>query len=108
MTDDFDLDGIGITLDDLDLDYDLPPLPLDRPRYRPKGWWTTTEGEAFHLDLPDFDDGAQRARFMVDQMARAVSDDPDAVVLPYAGRMVSRNELLSLMDDEAMGLDGLR
>ncbi|RDE06796.1 hypothetical protein [Sphingomonas aracearum] len=95
----FDLEGIGLTLDDLDLaDDDLPPLPLDRPRYQPKGWWTPTPLEDFHLDLPDFADGAERTRYMVTQMARAVTADDDAPVHPYAGRLVSLNELLDALE----------
>lgn len=103
--DDFDLEGIGLTLDDLDFDgfdHDLPPLHLDRPRYRPKGWWTPTPCEDFHLDLPDFRDGAERARHMVTQMARAVTTDDNAPVHPYQGRLVSLNELLDEMDDPTL------
>lgn len=105
MSDDFDLEGIGFTLDDLDLCGlvdDLAPLPLDRPRYRPKGWWTTTEAEAHFLDLPDFEDGAQRTRFMIAQMARASGADDDEPVIPYMGRMVSLNELLATIGNKAI------
>jgi hypothetical protein len=103
----FDFEGIGLTLDDLDFDGfddDLAPLPLDRPRYRPKGWWTPTPCEDFHLDLPDFRDGAERARHMVTQMARAVTTDDDAPVHRYAGRLVSLNELLDAMETPTIRL----
>lgn len=102
-----DLDRIGLTLDDLDLafddfDDDLPPLPLDRPRYRPKGWWTPTPLEKFHLDLPDFNDNADRARHMVTLMSRAITTDDDTAVHPYQGRLVSLNELLDAMDEPTL------
>lgn len=102
--DGFDLEGIGLTLDDLDLetDFDLPPLPLDRPRYRPKGWWSPTPLEDFHLDLPDFASGSERARHMVALMARGITPDDDAPVHPYQGRLVSLNELLAIMDDPTL------
>lgn len=98
-----DLEGIGLTLDDLDLafddfDDDLRPLPLDRPRHRRKGWWTPTALEDFHLGLPDFHDNAHRARHMVTLMSRAITPDDDAPVHPYEGRLVSLNELLDAMD----------
>lgn len=98
-----DLEGIGLALDDLDLDYnDLPPLPLDCPRYRSKGWWTPTPLEDFHLDLPDFHDNAERARHMVTLMARAITPDDDAPVHPYDGRLVSLNELLDELDEPTL------
>ncbi len=106
--DGLDLTGIGLTLDDLDLDQidftdDLPPLPLDRPRYRPKGWWTTTEAETHFLDYPDFDSGAQRARFVVERMARTALEnmpgaDDDTPLFPYGDRLVSLNELMWSLD----------
>ncbi len=103
MTDEFDLEGIGLMLGDLNLDYDdLSPLPLDRPRYLPKGWWTPTALEDFHLGLSDFHDNAERARHMVTLMARAITPDDDAPVHPYQGGLVSLNELLDMMDDPTL------
>ena len=106
-----DFEGIGLTLDDLDLDLDLafddfdddlPPLPLDRPRYRPKGWWTPTALEDFHLDLPDFHDNAHRARHMVTLMSRVITPDDNAPIHHYQGKLASLNELLNVMDDSTL------
>lgn len=97
------LDGVGFTLDDLDIDDDLPALPLDRPRYRSGAWWATSEAEAHHLDLPDFETGADRARYMVDQMGRGAlamvpGSTADDALFPLDGVLVSLNELLATMD----------
>lgn len=64
ISDGLDFDGIGLSLDDLDLDRydDFSTLPLDRPRYQPKGWWSTTDAEEHFLDLPPFQDAGQRAK----------------------------------------------
>jgi hypothetical protein len=70
---DFDLEGIGLTAEDLDIDYDdsdLPPLPLDRPRWRSTEHWETSEAEHHHLDIPFFDSHAQRTGWFVRQMAQ--------------------------------------
>lgn len=102
MSGGLDLSGIGYEFDDLDLP-PLSPLPLDRLRNRRDRWWTTSEAEAFHLDLPDFDSGANRARYMVDQMGRAAlatipGSTIDDAIFPHDGVLVSLRELLATMD----------
>lgn len=108
MNDGFDLEGVGLTFDDLDIrDDDGSILPLDRPRHRPADWWTTTEAEDHFLDLPDFQSGAQRTRYHIKRMARAAmsaltgatDDDP---LFPYEDKLVSLNELLAMIDDNAI------
>ncbi|EIZ78258.1 hypothetical protein WSK_3140 [Novosphingobium sp. Rr 2-17] len=112
MNDGIDLDGVGLTFDDLDLDIDITDddcsvLPLDRPRHRPADWWTTTEAEDHFLDLPDFQCAVQRTRYFVEKMARAAlsglagatDDDP---LFTLHGKPVSLNELLASIDDNAM------
>lgn len=104
-----DLEGIGLTLDDLDLNYDddLPPLSLDRPRYQPKGWWTLTVLEDFHLGLPSFQSGSERAHYMVARMGRAAlanlngatADDP---VFEFGGSAASLNDLLARIYRDAV------
>lgn len=108
---DFDLDlgGIGLTLDDLDLDIaDLPSL--DRQTRHRSEWWETTEDESHFLDLPTFDSAAHRARYMVERMARqalvsapcgVTDDDP---ILPYQDRFVSLHELLADMDARELSI----
>ena len=102
MTGWLDLDGIGYEVDDLDLP-PPSPLPLDRPGNRRGSWWSTSDEEAHHLDLSDFETGADRARYMVDQMGRAAlamipgSTAHDAI-FPLDGVLVSLRELLAIMD----------
>ena len=103
--DDTDWTNVGslVTLDDFDDADDLPIMPAI-PR---SGWWSTTESEEHHLDLPPFSSGADRAAWMVEQMARAalasmegVSDD-DRVFETRDG-LRSLNELLGAAGGDAV------
>jgi hypothetical protein len=106
-TNGFDLDGVGLTVDDIDFDIDLPadlsPSSHDRTRWQPKGWWTTTDAESQFLDYPDFESGAQRARFIVERMARTAlantpGADDDTPLFPYGDRLVTLNQLMWSLD----------
>lgn len=106
----FDDDGIDwgdvgslVTLDDFEAGDDLPVMPsIPRP-----GWWTTTESEEHHLDLPPFSDGADRARWMVEQMGRAALASMEGVsdhdrVFPTRGGLMSLHELLGAAGGDAV------
>lgn len=102
-----DLDDIGLSFDDLDLDgFDVPHVPY-RHRRQPKGWWTTSEAEEFFYDMPPFRSGAERARYLIGDMTRAAlaniegatNDDP---LFEHEGRMVSANDLVASIDSDAV------
>lgn len=95
--DGIDWNGVGslVTLDDFDGADDLPVFP---PVPRP-GWWSTTESEEHHLDLPTFTSGADRAAWMVERMARAALAGREGVfdhdpVFPTTDGLKSLHELL--------------
>ena len=95
--DDIDWNDVGslVTPDDFVAGDDLPIFP---PIPRP-GWWTSTPGEEHHLDLPPFSSGADRARWMVEQMGRAAmvtmeGATADDRVFPTRDGLRSLNELL--------------
>lgn len=107
MTFDDDLDlalaGRLIEATDFDAGDDLPVFP-PVPR---SGWWTTTVSDEHHLDLPPFTSGADRARWMIREMARAAlagvegSGEDDRVFETRDG-LRSLNELLRGVGGDAV------
>ena len=89
----FDLEGIGLTVDDLDLG-PIDPLPAIRPRWSRQWWHDGTD------DHPGFDTLEDRARHDIERYARPVLDrlgvSDDDAVFPYRGEMVSLNDLLAM------------
>lgn len=83
---------------------ELAPLPC-RSRYRPARSYDTSPGDAFHYDLPDFDSSAARARYFVNQMARAAlaqieGATADDKLFEYNGQPASLADLLNVVDPD--------
>lgn len=96
----FDIGDAGSLIDEteFEIEADLPVLPPRYRRDRP-GWWTTTESEEHHLDLPPFSSGADRARWMVAEMGRAALASTEGAgeddrVFPTTDGLKSLHELL--------------
>lgn len=101
-------DDLGLTETDFDFDdLDNDPPPPPRPRWQRDGWWTPTTAEAWHLDLPDFADGQDRAFYMIREMGRSAlalvdGATADDAIFPTDEGVVSLNDLLASVSRDAV------
>lgn len=102
LTDTFDFEDFEAEAEPAAADFCLADLPITRPTYHPKGWWTTTANEAEYLDYPSFESATDRARYTITAMARTTlartGGTADDALFPVNGSKLSLNQMLDEID----------